>query len=126
MDGKMKETKFRAWDESTNTMSYEVEFHRFSDCYGFRMELEHHKKHWVNVDSKFVMQYTGLKDKNGKEIYEGDLLKMDYHGDNIFEVVFDNGAFCIKPFMSPDTLVDDYTDQAEIIGNIYENPEMVK
>ena len=110
-----REIKFRIWNNgqmrySMDGWSEDTDILNLSDLF----------------TETILMQYTGLKDKNNKEIYEGDLLKMDYHGDTIFEVVFDNGAFCIKPFMSPDTLVDDYTDQATIVGNIYRNPEMLK
>jgi len=73
------------------------------------------------------MQYTGLKDKNGKEIYEGDLLEADWP--NPSKVEFVNGKY-MKSFFDyandrfvPEIIV---TDQDEVIGNIYENPELLK
>lgn len=81
-----------------------------------------------------IMQYTGLKDKNGKEIYEGDILELiDWYDDSIsiHPVVFKNSAFMCQrlddkefPFFylqGNDELKDGY----KVIGNIYENPELL-
>ena len=67
-----------------------------------------------------VMQYTGLKDKNKKEIYEGDILK---DADFTFSVEFIGGCFCKVLDGEGYVIID--TD-IEIIGNIYENPELLK
>jgi uncharacterized phage protein (TIGR01671 family) len=78
-----------------------------------------------------LMQYTGLKDKNGKEIYEGDLLRCvfdDEDEDNTpSEVVFARGAFFIgyEPNMICLTVGECEADELEVIGNIYENPELL-
>ncbi len=83
-----------------------------------------------------LMQYTGLKDKNGVEIYEGDIVSIQYDNDQptIHEVVWcgiDYPAFDFQPQLNcecngfshyhndPDTIV-------EVIGNIYENPELLE
>jgi uncharacterized phage protein (TIGR01671 family) len=75
-----------------------------------------------------LMQYTGLKDKNGVEIYEDDLFKSEIHNPSNFRVEFLEGAWCAT---SPH--VEDYpTDMnhfgtaIEVIGNIHENPELLE
>jgi len=72
-----------------------------------------------------LMQYTGLKDKNGKEIYEGDLFNYmcdDGCIEKNCEVVFNDGAFRTRW----GCLIKDIIDwEFEVIGNIYENPELL-
>jgi uncharacterized phage protein (TIGR01671 family) len=89
----------------------------------------------VPVDISTVGQYTGLKDKNGKEIYEGDIIEYDTDfmgkpdNDELrYQVTFSNGSFVLA---SLDTGYDDYRVVYlhnlgfSVIGNIYENPELV-
>jgi len=72
-----------------------------------------------------LMQYTGLKDKNGKEIYEGDVLMRGEkgEGDITGEVVYHHSGFFME--FEKGKRMSVYED-FEVIGNIYENPELVE
>ena len=79
------------------------------------------------------LQFTGLKDKNGKEIYEGDILK-HWYSDSLFNwlISFDDGSFVLQNIGVDGYLMDKYklTESGcldrEVIGNMYENPELLK
>jgi uncharacterized phage protein (TIGR01671 family) len=67
-----------------------------------------------------IMQFTGLKDKNGKEIYEGDIVMLN--GSKVPKVMeFRKGSFCLDYIYFG---TEAY--RMEVIGNIYENPELIK
>ncbi len=95
----------------------------------------------TDVDKETIGQYTGLKDENEKEIYEGDIIEFSYdmfvgNFDTFVakgKVVFEEGAFYIEVFENERTTKDEayllYSinlDTIEVIGNIYDNPELLE
>lgn len=86
------------------------------------------------VDSNTVGEYTGLKDKNGKEIYKGDAV--EFYGDYCIQeqfglrkamVKWDNDDLCFYLDSDADRMTfDQNKDGLEVIGNIYENPNLLE
>ena len=126
----MREIKFRAWvkekkaifeviliDYVTKKVTYLLE------RVGHLLNIRHDK--FNNVE---LMQYTGLKDKNGKEIYEGDIL-FESSGEEYFKVVFEDGSFRAEfegDFEEHSfDLIDVVAQGCEVVGNIYENTELL-
>ena len=129
----MREIKFRAWHRSLEKMSYsdsyeDAEFWNAKVGDGvFETFCHTFWRLFVDNEDGLLMQYTGLKDKNGKEIYEGDIVKAGWLLDGAV-VHWDSGeepwaSFVIDvPTQSyPETMGGDL--EYEVIGNIYENPE---
>ncbi|MFH0779518.1 MAG: YopX family protein [Parcubacteria group bacterium] len=128
----MRELKFRAWDGK-------------KIMYGIMPVDEHRAVNSNPRDQKaflhgnfIYMQYIGLKDKNGKEIYEGDILDHGYYFQTEAEVVWRDGMFLTKELgMSEEKFIEECVHTHEecmtflckvraeemmVIGNIYENP----
>ena len=119
-----REIKFRAWDKDRKVMDY------FDDLYWFEEEGVHDSNRSGHHAEYEIMQYIGLKDKNGKEIYEGDRIKIhdsDVYGGLITDVIFStDGHHCGYIGRSPTINLGAWHNSVEIIGNIYENPELLE
>lgn len=112
----MREIKFRFWSVE-NVMLDDHE--GWSEGIGINYAL-----HCSGEYGYKIMQYTGLKDKNGKDIFEGDVLSKD----PFLKVVYENGGFCFANDLASgsDRISQDRVGRLEIIGNIYESPELLK
>ena len=125
--------KFRAWISEADTMTNDLKGIDFENetvvlrkLYyedGFPVETEVFE---VEIGNAILMQSTGLRDKNGQEIFEGDIVQFS---DSLYTVFYDikEGSYRLKPH--DDRWVIDYmsnfsSDESfEIAGNIYENKE---
>lgn len=120
----MREIKYRAWTKSDGMVKVsQVNFDKQTVYWWIRNDSIEAK-----VDSVEIMQYTGLKDRLGKEIWEGDIIK-HYMGDSLQtnpSVVKWNSDGGWSPWLEFEG--DSYTrvSKAEVIGNIHENPELLK
>lgn len=124
-----REIKFRAWFIGTKSMQ---------DWAGVSHRFSHETGYWYFNNPKIIlMQNTGLKDKKGVEIYEGDILACEYYKKsgkfNNF-VTFIDGMFCMnpnkklhqvkRPLSKSMQFAKEANNEYEVIGNIYENPEL--
>jgi len=127
----MREIKFRAWDKKEREM-YTPK--GLDDCY-FYINNSDGKLHWVNhpdfedepMTNYELMQYTGLKDKNGKEIFEFDIVKyrnylfyIRWSHDN-YGYIFD----WVKGWNPKITWEGILNGECEVIGNRYETPDLL-
>lgn len=143
----MRDIKFRVWDKETKHI------HIFGDDIhdAITSEGKTNKIYYYNLqngcdsldeDSDYVlMQYTGLKDKNGKEIFEGDIVKVNEDIRRVFDlkkimyVEFGEGTFYLKAEKGikwnllrcfPCIVSIEGKMRVEVIGNIYDNPELLE
>lgn len=122
--------KFRAWDKLGKIMlpvgdidtSYKLVY--LEEENGYRCERD--------FDEIELMQSTGLKDKNGIDIFEGDIVKFtvtngfDYVVDENGVVTYKTGAFYVVNGFAEYLISDINTNEIEVVGNKYENPEFLK
>lgn len=126
----MRDIKFRSWDKENKSMHYEINSQITGDI---TLDLKPHVFNVRTLGELELMQYTGLKDKNGKEIYEGDIIELnpDITVCRLAKIIFKDGAYqyeyLTKP-QAPDAYRFEYhkMKEHEILGNIYENPELLK
>ena len=118
----MRKIKFRFWHKSWEQMIYSNNNGYETKREFYPIEFEIGFSHYNQDDFSDLMQYTGLKDKNGKEIYEGDIT------DAKETVIFNNG--CFRTTHDNDTqngayLTSKRCEYIEIIGNIHQNKDLL-
>lgn len=118
-----REFEFRAWLTKYNKM---VNIYSWNIWQEYFMCSEYDSEFYLEETP--IMQYTGLKDKNGKEIYEGDII-FESFGERYYKVIFENASFRAEAEGDFDEysfdLIDIVAQGCEIVGNIYENPELI-
>lgn len=131
----MREIKFRAWDKENGMSRTFIVWEATNILKGLLLKYQ-------TDDVPVIMQFTGLFDKNGKEIYEGDILENNTHRKQLIEVYWKGcvkdgenvngkewinwgGWYFRKLSNEKEMTYSVDNDQIEIIGNIYENPELI-
>ena len=124
-----REIKFRMWHKKSKKM-FDVESINFKDRSLNMWNSVMYTLSTFSLDDVILMQYTGLHDKNGKEIYEGDIVvdKEDEVMGEItwneeeasfyFSILYENGTY-------EEEKLNDWASVLEVIGNVYDNPELL-
>lgn len=129
----MREIKFRAWDNENKEMLKVQELDFEDTFYGGRLAIRTDQYNdYFDLEDMILMQFTGLKDKNGKEIYDGDIVKNSFYLEHKFEVCWKECSWYLKNVKTSEyirleeifSLRPHY--DLEIIGNIYDNPELLE
>lgn len=126
----MRAIKFRAWDKVCKEMFYNSELAN-GDIMVIHLDgrIELSDDDTYKPDDFILMQYTGLKDKNDKEIYEGDIIRHDW---GLNKITFEDYSFTAEQILTFDgkyncnLYLSDIGSDCEVTGNIYENPELLK
>jgi hypothetical protein len=121
----MRTIKFRAWDSEINKMVSEFDHNYIiSADYGDLCcgKFDHYK----DYQELALMQFTGLKDKNGKEIYDGDILTLPNMGKGTIEWYHCGFILRLQSEIIWQQLLFNVVGHYTIIGNIYQNPELIK
>ena len=148
-----RKIKFRVWDRALNKMITQENVKGLLDTVNtgdYYTDYTYSREEWYpaydiltifdyfeDIQDRYIedtstkrfelMQYTGLHDKNGKEIYEGDIVKIKYRDEDIGKVIYEYNGFSIDVTNMNKNYgrVDFVNYFMEVIGNIYENPELL-
>lgn len=115
----MRELKFRAWSEETKSFEY-FDLYEGTECGLTNLQI------WARNTQ--IEQYTGLEDKNGKEIYEGDIVQWRYDRiPNKRVVEYSVGQEAYYPYNTTmGFCFPESEDGYEVIGNMHDNPELLE
>lgn len=115
----MREIKFRAWDIQTESMRDVLVIDWVNELIDLSSGIIERRPHEV-----ILMQYTGLKDKNGVEIYEGDIVR--YFRNELAVIVYRDGGVDIRSLSWGDCEpLQRRLGEIEVIGNIYQNKDLL-
>lgn len=125
-----REIKFRAWNKENKRWLDEVAVFNDGSWCGDIIQPNHTRVSGYSEPDCVLMQYTGLKDCKGQEIYEGDVLKQrrrSWTGKG--EVVFDSGCYWFHRRLGSgqeELYIAIGNEEVEVIGNLWENPKLLE
>ena len=126
----MRENKFRVWDKETKNICEVRNIDFISEMVQIKYQANYGVRELENV---ILMQFTGLQDKNGVDIYEGDILiyqHMFVDKKSVSEVIWNVKYSGFASYVEDDErryiLEKELKNQFEVIGNICENPELLE
>lgn len=125
----MRKIKFRGKDIETGEWIYGHFFQRLGHYPAIVEPRPRDGKvmyYEIAVEDTTVGQFTGLLDKNGKEIYEGDIVIFDNHLQGISQVVYDYAGFDVDSKTYRTALRPTMNNHMRVVGNIHDNPELLK
>jgi uncharacterized phage protein (TIGR01671 family) len=123
----MREIKFRAWHKEKKKMVAILDFSFITDTMHYSSDdferIPCRETDWDEIDKFIVMLFTGLKDVNGKDIYEGDILYDPMY--NVMHAVKWNSDIAGFSLDNGFPLYKKLAEYCKVVGNIYENPELL-
>ena len=138
----MREIKFRAWDKKEKRMYDQQDKYtcglvilldgltEYGGCLDYSSEPEFDSFQWYNkeiVEKRYVlMQFTGLKDKNGTEIYEGDITERSTGYRQEIKLIQIRQCYSTPPTNRTFWAYDIIEGEDKVIGNIHQNPELME
>lgn len=123
----MKELKFRVWNNSHNEFM-RPDYGLIGFCYPLDGRIATLTANGDIIEDCVIEQYTGLKDKNGKEIFIGDIVS-EHNGDIVGEIIQKpSGECCIAwiGIYGGSSVLYDELSMCEVIGNIHENDDLLE
>lgn len=126
----MKELKFRVWDKERECYLDETELAGITPDGRYILYIEEEEISKLEVEGNYILeQYTGIKDKNGKEIYEGDIVTLDGEWEVIKDtdcsvITFENGCFRVGDGYENEA--GSYLSDWRVIGNVHENANLLE
>lgn len=120
----MREIKFRAWDKENKKMMKVSSLSLENKEIAVR---ENGTYHFFRMQNLELMQYTGIKDKNDKEIYEGDIVVLNnIENDNMCIVRYEHSSYRLEGWSLREDLSNVEDRFLEVVGNIYESKNLLE